>query len=108
VSDVEQSMNHLLAHPARAKFLDIPSGLRLFRSRDVPVGLKVGSLTIGVLLTFLLTLLEVPLEGIVALLLPLVGTAIDVAIDGAEFVLLPLLLGAAMLPHFVAKRRSRE
>ncbi len=77
------------------------------RDRGVPGRIKLLALFIGLLCTVLLELLEIPLETVVAVLLPFVGPAVDLAIDGAEFVLLPLLLAAAFMPH-LQKRQAKS
>ena len=106
-------MGPIIAHAAARQahkrgFLDLQTGFSMFRNRSIPGSLKVGSLTLGLLATLLLTAFEIPLEGIVGLLLPFVGPAIDLAIDGAEVVLLPLLFGAAILPHLVRRRAANR
>jgi hypothetical protein len=104
-------MGNLMIHAAAGSahkrgWLDLRAGLALFRSRDVSAGLKLGALLVGIGFTGLLVALEIPLEGVVSVLLPFLGWAIDAAVDGAEFVLAPLLVGAAVLPHLVARRNQ--
>jgi hypothetical protein len=80
----------------------------MFRRQDVSGTLKLGSISIGILLTFLLALLEIPLESVVAFFLPFLGVAIDTVFDGAEFMLLPVIFASALLPLLVTARSKRE
>jgi hypothetical protein len=89
---------HFIAHKSARRFLNIRLGWQFMRDPNVPVIKKIAALGIGVTLTLVLMALEVPLEGILALIAPLVGAAADIAIDGAEMVILPLLLALAILP----------
>jgi len=47
----------------------------------------------------LIELLQVPLESILAFILPVVGIAGDLAVDGAEAVIGPVLVAALLLPY---------
>ncbi len=61
----------------------------------------------GATVTFLLIGLEVPLEGILAVAMPLLGVPFDFAFDGMEFFVLPILLAILILPS-VAGARGRN
>jgi hypothetical protein len=47
----------------------------------------------------LIELLQIPVESVLALVLPVVGAAGDVALDGAEAVVLPVLVATLLMPH---------
>ena len=44
-------------------------------------------------------LLEIPLEGVLAVLLPGVGAAGDIAVDGVEAVVVPVLVATLLMPY---------
>lgn len=71
------------------------------KTPTIPVGLKFVSILIGVAITGLLLALEVPLEGILAAVLPLFGILADAAVDGLEVVLAPMLFACCALSLFV-------
>ncbi|HWD41064.1 MAG TPA: hypothetical protein VG944_19605 [Fimbriimonas sp.] len=96
---------HAVARHAHDRgWLDLRGGFRLLTDRRVSIGPKLASLGIGIAVTAALELFEVPLEAVVAVLLPLVGPVLDLAIDGAEFVLIPLLVASALMPRFARTR----
>lgn len=47
--------------------------------------------------------LEVPLESIVSVLVPVLGPLLDIAFDGLEVMVLPLLVAAVFIRPFVPK-----
>ena len=59
--------------------MNTPLGLALLRDKRVPLKSKLLALGAGVV-----ELLQLPIESIVALVLPIIGAAGDLAIDGAE------------------------
>ncbi|HTQ10902.1 MAG TPA: hypothetical protein VMI31_12575 [Fimbriimonadaceae bacterium] len=85
-------------------FLDFRYGFELMRDHGVPVGSKVVALGCGVCLTTLLIVLEVPLEGVAGLFLPVVGLVTDSMVDGLELIVLPIVFACLILPHL--KMRS--
>lgn len=94
----------LLHHGAKRSRLDIRAGFALARDATTPVSAKLLALAIGAAVTVLMIAFEVPLEGLLGLLIPFVGEAIDLVFDGLEVVVLPVLIGAAVLPLLVPKR----
>ena len=78
-------------------------GFALMKDRRVPVVTKFVALGVGLGLTFVLEALELPVEGILAALVPFLGVGLDVVIDGAETVILPFVFGAILLTHFAPK-----
>ncbi|MES2460309.1 MAG: hypothetical protein V4671_06985 [Armatimonadota bacterium] len=88
--------------------LDFKMGVSLLRDRRVSAGTKLLALGIGVGLTMLLEVFEMPLETLVAVVLPGVGLAANFAMDGLEAVLCPLLFAALALPHLAPKPVAAE
>lgn len=84
-------------------WLNVPLGIALLKDRRVPVGKKLFAVGLGLALTAGLAALELPLETILAALLPFAGVALDVLFDGAEFILLPFVFAAIFLPHLCRK-----
>ncbi|HZP83695.1 MAG TPA: hypothetical protein VFB21_18790 [Chthonomonadaceae bacterium] len=97
-----------MAHKAAARHagsggaLDIRFGFALFRDRRVPPGAKLLAVGLGAALVAALIALELPLEGLWGLLLPLLGVPF-VTLDGLEMILGPALLGALLLPRLAPK-----
>lgn len=85
------------------KTVDVKLGFALGRDRRVPVTAKMAALALGFVLTFALDMFELPLETVLAFLLPVIGFGINLAVDGAELIALPVLFGAALLPHLAPK-----
>jgi hypothetical protein len=88
--------------------LDFKMGISLLRDRRVPAATKLFALGIGVALTLLLEAFEMPLETMIAVILPGFGLAANLAIDGLESVLCPLLFAALALPHVAPKPVAAE
>jgi hypothetical protein len=65
----------------------------------VPIRTKLIALGIGGAGVGAIELLQLPVEGVVAALLPLIGAAGDLALDGAEAVIGPVLIATLLLPH---------
>ena len=83
--------------------LDVKFGFALMRDHRIPLRSKAAALVLGLAITALVELLELPVEGLLSMLLPILGIAGDVVIDGAELIAGPLLLAALLLP-FLAPR----
>ena len=84
-------------------WLDLGLGFALLRDRRIGMRHKAMAMAAGAVVTSALVALEVPLEGIVALVLPLLGGMVDLAADGAEETIGTILIGALLLP-FIASR----
>jgi len=79
--------------------MNMTLGYALLRDRRVPIRSKLIALGIGAATVGAIELLQLPIEGVVAAVLPLIGVAGDFALDGAEAVLGPLLIATLILPH---------
>jgi hypothetical protein len=66
-------------------------GYALLRDRRVSIRAKLIALGIGAAAIGAIELLQLPVEGVVAALLPFIGVAGDLALDGAEAVIGPVL-----------------
>lgn len=79
--------------------MNMTLGYALLRDRRVPIRAKLIALGIGAAGVGAIELLQLPVEGVVAALLPLMGAAADLALDGAEAVIGPVLIATLLLPH---------
>jgi len=92
-----------LPHFLRRPLLDVRLGFALMRDRRVPLRTKAFALLIGLAVTGLVELFEIPLESVLSVLLPIFGVVGDMIVDGAEIIAGPLLLANVLLP-FLAPR----
>lgn len=93
-------MHHAVGkHTANGGLFDVQFGLALLRDRRVPVVSKLMALSAGAGIIALMISLELPLESLIGLILPLLGAVADVAVDGIEAVLGPVVIAALLLPH---------
>lgn len=83
-------------------------GYALLRDRRVPIRTKLIALGIGAAGVGAIELMQLPLEGVFAALLPLVGAAGDLTLDGAEAVIGPILIATLVLPHLVPGELVRQ
>ncbi len=95
--------NAVRKHTAQGGRFDLKFGFALLKDRRVPVGVKLLALALGVAATAIINALELPLEALIAVLLPGVGLAVDAVLNGAEFIAGPLLASALVVP-FVAPK----
>jgi hypothetical protein len=79
--------------------MNMPLGYALLRDRRVSVRSKIIALTLGLAVTGLIELLQLPFESVFALLLPVAGAAGDIVIDGAEAVIVPVLVATVLMPY---------
>jgi hypothetical protein len=79
--------------------MNAPLGYALLRDRRVSLRPKLTALCMGLAVAGLIELLQIPVEGLLALVLPVVGAAGDVALDGAEAVVLPVLEATLLMPY---------
>src|SRR5260221_13138291 len=77
--------------------MNMPLGYALLRDRRVSVRSKLIALTVGLAVTGLIELLQLPFESVFALLLPVAGAAGDILIDGAEAVIPPVLVATVLM-----------
>jgi hypothetical protein len=99
-------MEHLLERSNGAAALDnlysnmnAPLGYALLRDRRVPLRPKLVALGAGLAAAGIIELLQVPVESVLALFLPVVGAAGDIALDGAEAVIVPVLVATLLMPY---------
>ena len=88
--------------------MNMTLGYALLRDRRVPIRTKLIALGIGAAGVGAIELLQLPLEGVFAALLPLVGAAGDLTLDGAEAVIGPILIATLLLPHLVPADLVRQ
>lgn len=74
-------------------------GYALLRDRRISIRAKLIALGIGAAVMGLVELLQIPLESVLAFILPIVGITGDLAIDGAEAVIGPVLVATLVLPY---------
>jgi hypothetical protein len=79
--------------------MNAPLGYALLRDRRVSLRPKLAALGIGLAVAGFVELLQIPLESVFALVLPIVGVAGDVTLDGAEAVILPVLVATLLMPY---------
>lgn len=80
----------------------------MMRDRRVPIGPKIVSLGIGAFAVAVPVALEVPLEALLGVFVPLLGFAADVAIDGLEVIVLPILIGCLVLPKIAGVKNLSD
>lgn len=85
----------------RAGWIDVRLGYRLLRDRNVAPMIKCKALGFGFAITVLLQVAELPIESVVALLLPGFGLGFDAFFTGFEILVLPFLIAAALMPRLV-------
>jgi hypothetical protein len=83
-------------------------GYALLRDRRVPIRTKLIALGLGAAGMGAIELLQLPVEGLVAALVPFVGAAGDLALDGAEAVLGPILIATLLMPHLAPADLVRQ
>jgi hypothetical protein len=88
--------------------MNMTLGYALLRDRRVPIRTKLIALGIGAAGVGAIELMQLPLEGVFAALLPLVGAAGDLTLDGAEAVIGPILIATLVLPHLVPADLVRQ
>ena len=79
--------------------MDIQLGYALLRDRRVPIRPKLIGAAIGAAVVGFTELLQIPLESLFAVILPIVGIAGDVVLDGVEAVFGPVLIATLLLPY---------
>jgi len=88
--------------------MNMPLGYALLRDRRVPIRTKLIALGIGAATVGTIELLQLPIEGVVAMLLPFIGAAGDLALDGAEAVIGPILIATLLLPYLASPDLVRQ
>lgn len=105
VRQVGGPVAHLAArrYMGEGKPLDLRLGITLFKDKRVPVAAKMAALMLGTATMMLWNLLELPVEALIALLLPFIGFAFEVAWNGAETLNGAILFSGFILPHVAPK-----
>ena len=85
--------------PSYIPDMNAPLGYALLHDRRVSLRPKLVALGVGLAAAGLIELLQIPLESVFALVLPVVGAAGDVAVDGAEAVIIPVLVATLLMPY---------
>ena len=88
--------------------MNMTLGYTLLRDRRVPIRTKLIALGIGAAGVGAIELLQLPIEGVVAALLPFIGAAGDLALDGAEAIIGPVLIATLVLPHIAPPALVRQ
>ena len=88
--------------------MNIRLGYRLLRDHRVPIRAKLMALGIGAACIGVLELLQLPLEAVLAGILPLIGITGDIAFDGAEAVVGPVIIATMLLPYLVPPLLVRQ
>jgi hypothetical protein len=79
--------------------MNLKLGYALLRDSRVPVRVKLFALGIGAAATTAVEVLEIPLDGFFAMVLPLLGIVGDLVVGGAEAVIGPVIVACLLLPH---------
>ena len=88
--------------------MNAPLGYALLRDRRVSLRPKFIALGAGLAVLGAIQVLQLPLESILAFVLPGVGAAGDVAVDGAETVVVPVLVATLLMPHLAPRSIVEE
>lgn len=88
-----------MLRPPPHNSMNMQLGYALLRDRRVPIRAKLIALGIGAATVGAIELLQLPVEGVIAALLPFIGAAGDLALDGAEAIIGPVLIATLLLPH---------
>ena len=83
--------------------MNAPLGYALLRDRRVSLRPKFVALGAGLVVLGVIQVLQLPLESVLAFVLPGVGAAGDVAVDGAEAVVVPVLVATLLMPHLAPR-----
>jgi hypothetical protein len=88
--------------------MNAPLGYALLRDRRVSLRPKFMALGAGLVVLGVIQVLQIPLESVLAFVLPGVGAAGDVAVDGAEAVIVPVLVATLLMPHLAPRSIVEE
>ena len=81
------------------KMLDLKLGYALLRDARVPFHSKLAGFAVGLASLVLVGILELPLEEILAAVVPFVGIVSDLLLDGVEAIVGPFLVACLVLPY---------
>ena len=88
--------------------MDIKLGWKLLKDNRVPIRAKLAALGIGAACIAALEALELPLDTVLAAILPLVGITGDIVLGGTEAIIGPVLIATMLLPYMVAPPLVRQ
>jgi hypothetical protein len=88
--------------------MNMTLGFALLRDRRVPIRIKLIALGLGAAGVGAIELLQLPVEGVLAALLPFIGAAGDLALDGAEAVIGPVLIATFLMPYLTPADLVRQ
>jgi hypothetical protein len=88
--------------------MNIALGYALLRDRRVPIRTKLIALGLGAAGIGVIEVLQLPVEGVLAALLPFIGAAGDLALDGTEAVIGPVLIATLLLPYLAPADLVRQ
>jgi hypothetical protein len=86
--------------------MNMPLGYTLLRDRRVPIRCKLIALGVGAAAIGVIEVLQLPIDGIMAALLPFIGAAGDLALDGAEAVIGSVLIATLLLPQLLPRLKA--
>lgn len=92
-----RALRKVVAGNGRPPILDVGLGFTLLRDRRVRVATKLTALLLGLAVVFALSIIELPVEILIAALLNLPGVGLDFAIEGLEIIAGPILFGSLFL-----------
>ena len=95
---------HVVSKKVGSKF-DLKLGFALFKDKRISPLHKLLSIGIGAAATGVCIAFEIPLESIVATLLPIFGAALDIVADGVEAIVITSMVGCLLLP-FIANKET--
>jgi hypothetical protein len=81
------------------KVLDLKLGYALLKDRRVPFLSKAAALVIGLGALAVVGVLELPVEEMIAAIVPFAGLGADLLLDGMEVVAGPFLVACLVLPY---------
>jgi hypothetical protein len=88
--------------------INVALGYTLLLDRRVSIRTKLIALGLGAVVIGAIELIQLPVEGVIAALLPFIGATGDFALDGAEAVIGPVLIAALLLPRLVPPSLVQE
>ena len=91
-------------HKTSGNWVDLKLGYALLRDHRVPLRFKAAALAIGLATVAVLAVFELPVEGVIAAVLPLIGIAGDVVFDGFETFVVPILVACLLLPSMAPSK----
>jgi hypothetical protein len=105
----ERFAHKTLAHNSHAGgFLDIKLGFAMLKDRRVTFRPKLMAVGLGAGLIALLIGLEIPLESLLALVLPFFGLVAGAVTDAMEAVIGTLGVAAILVPHLTPKLLTQQ